>query len=188
MLRWILLGTLPASYVKIISITKAQNDPVDSITYTYASPSDVLITSIKYQDKNKLICISNDSLQLIENDSSTELISFSKTNTVATDINLKNSFVYISSNSTGLFNSSSEINIQNINNFNINTYNLESTFKSLFVNNETIAINIGSEVHFINLSGWLIKKYISSQEINDIILGDSIAGIIYRDKIEIINL
>lgn len=181
-------GTLPASYIKIISITKAQNEPVNSITYTYTAPSDVLITDIKYQDKNKLVCISNDSIQIIENESSSELISFSNVDTVAADINLKNTFGYVCLKSNGLFNSSSEINIQNTNNFSIDTYTVETAFKSLFAKNECIAINLGSEVHFISLNGWLIKKYVSSQEINNILLGDSIAGIVYRDKIEIINL
>ena len=32
------------------------------------------------------------------------------------------------------------------------------------------------------------KKYISEQEINDVIISDKIVGIIYRDKIEIIDL
>ena len=132
--------------------------------------------------------MSNDSIQVIENSTNSELISFSKVDIDSADINLKNNFVYISSQLVGLFNSQTEINIENINTFNINTYTIESSFKKLYANDEIIAINVGSEVHFIKSNGWLIKKYISSQEINDIILGTSIAGIVYRDKIEIINL
>ena len=51
-----------------------------------------------------------------------------------------------------------------------------------------IALNLGSEVEFINTSGWLVKRYIAEQEITSIVLSNSVAGIIYRDKIEIINL
>ncbi len=181
-------GTLPMSYIKIISISKAQEEPDNSTYYTYKAPSDILITDIEYQDKDKLICMSNDSIQVIENSTNSELISFSKVDIDSADINLKNNFVYISSKLVGLFNSQTEINIENINTFNINTYTIESSFKKLYANDEIIAINVGSEVHFIKSNGWLIKKYISSQEINDIILGTSIAGIVYRDKIEIINL
>ena len=50
-----------------------------------------------------------------------------------------------------------------------------------------IAINNGSEIHFIGLNGWLLKKYSSLSEINTIILGDSIAGIVYKDKVEIVQ-
>ena len=35
---------------------------------------------------------------------------------------------------------------------------------------------------------WLVKKYISTQEIKDVVIGSGIAGIVYKDKIEIINL
>ena len=51
-----------------------------------------------------------------------------------------------------------------------------------------IALNLGSEVDFVNTSGWLAKKYIANQEITNIVISNSIAGIIYRDKIEIVNL
>jgi hypothetical protein len=34
----------------------------------------------------------------------------------------------------------------------------------------------------------LQKNYTSKQEIPDIVLGTSIAGIVYRDRIEVINL
>ncbi len=44
-------------------------------------------------------------------------------------------------------------------------------------------------MEFINTrSGWLVKKYVAEQEITNIVLSNSISGIIYRDKIEIINL
>ena len=33
-----------------------------------------------------------------------------------------------------------------------------------------------------------MKKYISEQEINNIIISDKIVGVIYRDRIEIIEL
>ena len=49
-------------------------------------------------------------------------------------------------------------------------------------------MNLGTEVEFINVDGWLVKRYVANQEITNIVVSDSIAGIIYRDKIEIINL
>lgn len=36
--------------------------------------------------------------------------------------------------------------------------------------------------------GWLLKKYKANQEITDIVLGNSIAGIVYRNKIDVISL
>ena len=51
-----------------------------------------------------------------------------------------------------------------------------------------IALNLGTEIEFINTDGWLVKRYVANQEITNIVVSDSIAGIIYRDKIEMINL
>ena len=47
---------------------------------------------------------------------------------------------------------------------------------------------MGTEIEFINTGGWLVKRYIANQEITNITVGNNIAGIIYRDKVEIVNL
>ena len=59
--------------------------------------------------------------------------------------------------------------------------------KKIYTYNNTVCVNLGTEVLFINSSGWLVKRYKSTQEVRNIVLGDSIAGIIYKDKIEIIS-
>ena len=51
-----------------------------------------------------------------------------------------------------------------------------------------MAINFGTELHIIDKNGILLKKYISETEINDIVMTDSLVGVIYRDRIQIINL
>ena len=37
-------------------------------------------------------------------------------------------------------------------------------------------------------TGWLTKKYTSEKEVKDIVLAGKIAGIVYKDKIDIINI
>ncbi|MCI8393616.1 MAG: hypothetical protein HFJ23_07735, partial [Clostridia bacterium] len=49
------------------------------------------------------------------------------------------------------------------------------------------AINLGTEIDFINLNGWLEKKYKSNQEAKSIVLGTSVAGIVYRDRIKVLT-
>ena len=49
----------------------------------------------------------------------------------------------------------------NINNQSINTYEFKGSIKLIYTNDEKIAVNTGSEIHFIGLNGWLIKKYTS---------------------------
>ena len=48
-------------------------------------------------------------------------------------------------------------------------------------------MNFGTQVKIINTNGWLLKEYKSTKQIKDLVLGKSIAGVVYKDKIEIIN-
>ena len=58
----------------------------------------------------------------------------------------------------------------------------------MYTKGDIIALNLGTEVEFINTGGWLVKRYIASQEVTNVTVSNNIAGIIYRDKVEIINL
>ena len=56
------------------------------------------------------------------------------------------------------------------------------------MSDKTIALNLGSQILFFNNSGWMIKKYYANQEINNIVLCDGLAGIVYNDKVELVSL
>lgn len=174
------------SNIKIISIEKAKTDPTNSIIYTYKAENNNLITNIKYQDKERLVCLYDNSVHIIENGQDTELLKIDpKADFI--DINLRN-YVVQTVETTEFFKSNIQLNMKNINNKNENLYLTSGVLKSLEVSEEMVALNFSTEVHFVNSNGWLLKKYISSQGITDIVLGNSIAGIVYRNKIEIINL
>ena len=96
--------------------------------------------------------------------------------------------ITVEEKSSGIFTADSIVNIINSDNKSTALYKAESVTKEIYTSNNIIALNLGSEVEFINTNGWLIKRYIAEQEITNIVLADSVAGIIYRDKIEIINL
>jgi hypothetical protein len=51
-----------------------------------------------------------------------------------------------------------------------------------------IALNYGNSVDVINQNGTLKKSYSSNQQIKTLVVGEHIVGILYKDKIEIINL
>lgn len=180
-------GSLIKSMIKTISIEKAMSDPTNSVIYTYTAENNNLITDIKYQSKDALSCMYNNSIHLLKINSKedSELINF-EDNYNFSDINLKNNFVTTTNLSSG-FSSKTNINIHNAQSNSSSTYTLNGSIKSLYAQNEKIAINTGSEIHFIGLNGWLIKKYTSSSEINNITLGDNIAGVVYKDKIEIVQ-
>ena len=59
--------------------------------------------------------------------------------------------------------------------------------KEIYTDGDIIALNLGTEVEFINTSGCLVNRYVANQEITKVTVSINIAGIIYRDKVEIIN-
>ena len=60
--------------------------------------------------------------------------------------------------------------------------------KEVKVYGNIILMNLGTEVEIVDTNGWLLKKYTSKKQIKDVVLSDNIVGIIYKDKIEIINI
>ncbi len=181
-------GTIIKSYVKIVSAELAQSDPKNSIVYTYESENGEIITNISYKDKNTAICMFNNYIQKITPDSNERVYDITN-NDLFIDINLKDYIAIIDKQSSGLFSYEYEISMKNQTNSSENLYILNSDLpKSLLVSGSNMAINLGNEVQIVNSNGWLLKRYISSKQINNIVLGDSIAGIVYKNKIEIINL
>ena len=181
-------GTIIQSNIKIISIEKASTESENSVENTYKCESGKLLTNLKYQDKDILICMYTDSITKYENGQESTLIDNKDKKVIFQSIELNGNASSIEEKSSGLFTADSLINIVNIENSNIKEYTVNSIAKEIYTNGNIIALNLGTEVEFINTGGWLVKRYVANQEITNVAMSDSIAGIIYRDKIEIINL
>ena len=181
-------GSIIQSDVKVISIDKASTDPTNSLENTYRSESNKLITNIKYQDKNKLVCMYTDSIHEIEDGQDVTLVDNSNKKVIFQSINLSNNICSIEEKSSGLFTADSLVNIINVGSKEEKQYTADSIAKEMYTYGNIIALNLGTEIEFINTDGWLVKRYVANQEITNIVVSDSIAGIIYRDKIEMINL
>ncbi|MBR1802694.1 MAG: hypothetical protein IJ777_01815 [Clostridia bacterium] len=183
-------GTVIQSNIKVISVQKSKEDAEEPIVYNYTAPQNSLILRIKYQDKNRLVCMYDDSIHMIESDVDMVLLLLNETEQKITfaDINLNNYVFRSVEKSTGLFSADTAIEMMNVGNQKENLYTIEGVAKSITCYENVIAVNLGSEVDFVNTNSWLIKRYTSSQEVRNIVIGDGLAGIIYRDKIEIVNL
>lgn len=181
-------GTIVQSSIRIMSIDKASKNETDTLENTFKCQENKLITNIEYQDKNKLICMYTDSIHELVNGKDEVLIDNENKKVIFQSINLRNHACSIEEKSSGLFTADSLINIINTDNKQIKEYNAESVTKELYTYGNIIAVNLGTEVEFVNIDGNLVKRYVANQEITNIVVSDSIAGIIYRDKIEIINL
>ncbi len=180
-------GTSIQSNIKILSFDKAQTNPTEAVEYIYPASSNSIVTCINYNSKNKLVCMYDNSIHVIQNNSDSELANFSEKGDLFFDTNLSDTYIKVSDKPNGLF-SGIEVHLVDVNTNKDSIYALTSTPKSIYCDNKTIALNLGSEIHFINDSAWLIKKYTTTQEAKDIVIGNGIAGIVYKNKIEIINL
>lgn len=181
-------GTMIQSNIKIISIDKASSEPTNSLENTYQGEPDKLITNITYQDKNKLVCMYTDCIHIIENEQDSMLMNQENKKMIFQSIELTNHAIQIEERASGLFTADSVVNIINTDNKGTKEYAVNAVTKEIYTYGNIIALNLGTEVEFINTDGWLVKRYIAKQEITNIVVSDNIAGIIYRDRVEIINL
>ncbi len=175
------------SYVKIISMEAATSNPTSSVIYIYPANSGEIISYIKYQDKGKLVCMYDTSIHIIQDKSDTKIVDLSSKKDLFADIHLKDSFMRMTEKSSGLF-AEVTLEITDVYSQKVCTYIADSVPKSIIANYNTIAIFYGTEIDFVNTNGWLVKKYHSFQEIKNIVIGTNIAGIIYKDKLEILSL
>lgn len=184
-------GTTVQSRIKTVSIQKAKEKEAssDPIISNIASPTDSVALSIKYQDSNRLVCMYDDSIHILQNGADEELLKLKEDGqkVVFGDIKLNNFVVRILEKSV-LLSTQSTVEFVNVGSKKTNIYTIDSVVKEIYVNNNYIALNLGSEVYFVGTNGWLNKKYTSSQEVRKVVINNECAGIVYRDKIEIINL
>ena len=182
-------GIVIESKIEVISIEKAKTDPNNSKIATYTFENNELITNIEYQDKGRLICMSKDKITKISLEGEkVELVNNESKKTTFQSIELNNTVVTLEEKTTSLFTADLITTIVNTENKNIVTYTTQAVAKELYTYDNIIALNLGTEIEFINTGGWLVKRYKAQQEITDITLSGNLAGIIYRDKIEIVNL
>ena len=182
--------TMIQSIVKTMSIKDASNSSENSIVNTYELPINSLVVNIKYQGSKNLICMCDNGIQLLSDGNIQELISLSDQNKKYTfaGIDLSNTVYEIEEYSDGISNQNSNITLMNTGTKKYNSYTIEGIAKETSCSDNNIAINLGTEIYFINSRGWLIKKYMANQEIRDVIVSDKIAAIIFRDKVEILIL
>ena len=181
-------GTIVKSNVKIISIALAQTNPENSIINKYESASGEIVSNIKYQDKDYAICMFNKYIQKVGTKGSERLLDFDN-NCLFVDINLRDSVAIVKKQSSGLFSYEYEMQLKSTLGNSENLYILDSNVpKDVLISGNIIGIDLGTEVQIVNSKGILLKKYKANQEIKGLAIGENIAGIIYKDKIELINL
>lgn len=179
-------GTSIQSNIKIVSFDKVETNPENAIIYNQPSETGKLIISLKYSEDGSLICMYDDEVTIINDEQENTIMQYDN-DTLYANINMDKKIVEINS-SQDMNNPNSILKIIDEKNKNEKTYEILEIPKELLVKNNKISINTGMYAYFINSYGMLIKKYVSKQEIKEIVLGDYIAAIVYRNKINIIEI
>lgn len=182
-------GTTLQSIIKIVSIQKAKTSPTESIIYTYAEQNGNFITNIKYQDGNRLVCMYDDGIYVVKNEANDKILNLIEEGNKISfgGIELSNNIFRVIEKTT-LLSTQTSVEIVSTSSKKTNIYSFDGVAKEIYSYEDVVAINVGSEVHFISTNGWLIKKYISTQEVKKVVLCNNFAGIVYRNKIEIVNM
>lgn len=183
-----LSGIIISSKIQIVSMELAQTNPTEAILYKYEAPTDKLIMNIEYQEQNRLICLYNDSIEVLQDKISTSLIKLEEQKLAFMTIELNNRIALLEEVSTGDYTADTKVRIVNPVTLKEEEYISKDVVKSINTSENKIAINLGTELHIISKNGILLKKYISEVEMNDIVMAEGIIGIVYKDKIQIINL
>ena len=182
-----LSGIIIKSSVQIVSMDLAQTNPDEAFINKYEATTGKLIMKIKYQENNRLICMYNDSIDIFYENENKEFVKYDEKKLAFTTINLNNRIILIEETSSGEYTSDTYLNIVNPNNNKKKQYITSNVAKALTTSENKIAINFGTELHIINTNGILIKKYKSNSEINNVVMKDNLAAIVYSDNIAIIN-
>lgn len=181
-------GTIVKSSVHIYSMDLIQSDPKNAIINSYEAESGDLIIGVNYHGSDTAVCMFDSYIQKVTKDSNERLYDITQFDSFV-DINLDSKVAVINRSESGMFSYEYKIDFKDTLGKSERMYILDQDVPNFIVtNNKKIAVNLGREVEFINTSGWLKKKYTSDTTVNSVVLGDSIAGIVYKNKIVIINL
>ncbi len=176
----------PSTKVELISIDKAKSNSEEATLNTYYGESGDVLTGIKFQDKDKVLCAFDSYIVRLTEKEANKIYEYSDL-TAYIDVNMNKEFVRIDKEESSVFKSDYRLKITN-NNKTEKTFIIEGSLKSIVAKDKTIALNLGNEVVFLDSNAWVMKKYTSSQDIKNVIVSDKLGLIIYGDKIDIVRL
>ena len=183
-----LSGIIISSSIQIVSIELARTNPEKAMLYKYEAPKDKLIMNIEYQEQNKLVCMYNDSIEVLQDKISNQIQKLEEQKLSFMTIELNDRIALLDEVATGDYTADTKVSIVNPETLKEKQYISKDVAKAIETSQNKIAINFGTELHIISKNGILLKKYISDVEINEMVVAEGIIGIVYKDKIQIINL
>ena len=182
-------GTIINSSVKIVSVDKAKTGEEGAILSSYEGAKGQIILKLKYSNNNKIVCMFDDSISVINNGNMETFEDFNNQENKVNfmDIQITDAIIKIYEVADES-NTSSQVEIKNVLTNTINYSNVNAIVKNVYTSkNQMLAINLGKEIRVFNSSGWLVKDFVSTEEIRDVVMNDNFTGIVYKDRVELLN-
>lgn len=180
-------GTMIETCIKIISIESAKTKPQEAFVATYNANSNNMILNLKYTDNGRLIAMYDNAI-FYASENMEKLLSVSS-NTIFADIESTNRVISMEKQNTSFLNINYVLKIYNTTSNKTLEYNLKDIPKALYVKNNTIVISYGTDVEIISAqSAWLIKKYVSRQDIKNVLISNGFVAIEYGDEIKVVKI
>ena len=180
-------GTIISSTVKILSIDLAQKEPDNAIINSYKSDNNAIILDIVYDD-NYATCRFDKDVQRVDEKTDERILDITD-DYLFLDIGLDKNLTFISKEQSGVFSFQYGLTIEDRKSKFQHLYIIDKDVpKSMVLRGDNIVLNFGDDIKVISNGGKLLKEFKSATEVKDMVLGDGILGIIYQNKIDIVNL
>jgi hypothetical protein len=180
-------GSIISSTVKILSIDLAQKEPDNAIINSYKSDNNAIILDIVYDD-NYATCRFDKYVQRVDEKTNERILDITD-DYLFLDIGLDKNLTFISKEQSGVFSFQYGLTIEDRKSKFQHLYIIDKDVpKSMVVRGDNIVLNFGDDIKVISKGGKLLKEFKSATEVKDMVLGDGILGIIYQNKIDIVNL
>ena len=175
-------GSLIVNKLKTIDVNSTKDNSEKSLKHSYDFDSDELLLKCEYK-KDNLLVFSNKKCYTLKDGEKIEILEI-KENIAFVEINLKEQIAFVEENEEGL----QLLKMVNINNFTEREYIVDEIVKDIYSNSKMVAINTSGQVYFVKKNGSLKKKFITNSNILDISMGDTVAAIIYKNRVEILKM
>ena len=180
-------GVSLESALKLIDIQSASENNVKKVKLE----NNELISDIEYNDSNDLVILTDANVKTLRNNKVIDLIDFKEENIILVSIENPKKLVAVKVMEESLFNVKCEVCIYHYHDAkDVRTYEIEETPNKIVTCNDTIAIDTGNKIIFLNLSGGFVKKCVYNGQLKDIKLfsNGKMAVLLFRDTAEFIKV
>lgn len=172
--------------IKIVDV----NNATDSGYTTIKLDNGSLILDVEYTDKGELLVLQDNKISRINiNNEVSTVREYDSSQISYISIENDSAPIMIEKNDTGIFSTEYVLKIYDTKD-EYKEHTLDGAAKAICAQGKMICIDVGNEILFLNSSGKLVKRCKINGQAREIVMykNGSMAGIVFKDRIEIVKL